>query len=211
MSYEENRRQVINEIAEAIKYSLADGPIKLNPIHEIGQQKMNAIILQLEAEDVLKVIRIANDDAWRLTLDPYIHPEYYTIEIRERQFFLDSEETKSLEIDSKSVGLNKEKETNVKSVIIYSEDRSVILNGDIELSRTNFNSENDIIFGFLYKNPNETFLREDLEKECKIKITKSLSKTVENLGFCRGLKKVFFDVSKNSIRFNNPGKILKTL
>lgn len=88
--------------------------------------------------------------------------------------------------------------------ITYSPWREVLLNKDIKLSKPDFDSENDIVFNYLYKNPNKKIYRDGIEKEEGREISKSLHKIVENLGFKGDLKKVFFQVSKNAICFNNP-------
>lgn len=98
-------------------------------------------------------------------------------------------------------------ESNNRLFIEYRNDRTILLNGKVKISKPNFNNENDLVFNILYKNPNKTFTKDELEAECKIKITKPFSKIIENLGFYRGLKSAFFDVSKTSIRFHNPAKI----
>lgn len=209
MKFEETLTKVIDEIADLLKYSVSNEPIELDPIYTIEQQRMDAILRKLESEEKIKVLRYANDDAWRQTMDPYINPVNYLLEIVDSSFFSGSDKDRANLRHTEGV-VNIEDIERINYHIIYTEDRRVMLNGLIELARTNFNGENDLIFSFLYKNPNKTYSREDLENACKTKFTKAFNKVVENLGFYRGLKKAFFDVSKNSIRFNNPGKISKT-
>lgn len=209
MKFEETLTKVIDEIADLLKYSVSNEPIELDPIYTIEQQRMDAMLRKLESEEKIKVLRYANDDAWRQTMDPYINPVNYLLEIVDSSFFSGSDKDRDNLRHTEGV-VNIEDMERINYHIIYTEDRRVMLNGLIELARTNFNGENDLIFSFLYKNPNKTYSREDLENACKTKFTKAFNKVVENLGFYRGLKKAFFDVSKNSIRFNNPGKISKT-
>ncbi len=87
--------------------------------------------------------------------------------------------------------------------IIYTKQRQVLMN-NAQISKPDFNSENDLVFSFLYEHPNKRVTREELEKAMGGKLTKSLHKIVENLGFEGDTKEVFFSVSKNAIEFRNP-------
>lgn len=87
--------------------------------------------------------------------------------------------------------------------ITYTKQRQVLMN-NAQISKPDFNSENDLVFSFLYEHPNKRITREDLEKAIGEKLTKSLHKIVENLGFEGDTKEVFFSVSKNAIEFRNP-------
>lgn len=88
--------------------------------------------------------------------------------------------------------------------ISYTTAREILLDNKYQLAKPDFDSENDVVFDYLYKNPNKKITRDEIEEQLKIELKKSLHKIVENLGFKGELKKVFFDVSKNSIQFNNP-------
>jgi mRNA-degrading endonuclease RelE of RelBE toxin-antitoxin system len=88
--------------------------------------------------------------------------------------------------------------------IKYGADQRIILNNLFELSKPNFDSENANVFDFLYNNPNKKYTLQEIESSLDQKLTKNLSKIVENLGFTKDLKKVFFQVSKTSIIFHNP-------
>ncbi len=88
--------------------------------------------------------------------------------------------------------------------VTYTSSRQVLLNDMFQLAKPNFDSENDLVFGFLYKNPNKTFSKKNIEQELKTSITKDFHKIVENLGFKGDLAKIFFSTSKNSIMFRNP-------
>ena len=82
--------------------------------------------------------------------------------------------------------------------------REILINGFL-LTRLDFDSENDNVFKYLYERPNKTINVADLEKQLGgTTLKKSLHKIVENLGCVREIKRVFFDISKSSIRFRNP-------
>lgn len=87
--------------------------------------------------------------------------------------------------------------------ITYTKQRQVLMN-NAQIGKPDFNSENDLVFSFLYEHPNKRITREELEKAVGGKLTKSLHKIVENLGFEGDTKEVFFSVSKNAIEFRNP-------
>jgi hypothetical protein len=71
-------------------------------------------------------------------------------------------------------------------------------------SKTTFNGENDLVFDLVYRNPNKTYTRKQVEVEICQDLKKELDKIVENLGFISELRRAFFDVSSKAIRFRNP-------
>lgn len=87
--------------------------------------------------------------------------------------------------------LTPESATNHKQVvkeetvyeITYTPIREVLLNMTIRLAKPDFDSENDIVFDYLYNHPNKKIGLRELEEQLKRSLTKSLHKIVENLGF----------------------------
>ncbi len=91
-------------------------------------------------------------------------------------------------------------------VVEYTPTREVLLN-KIIIAKTEFDSENDNVFGFISKNPNRTITIQELAgKLGGNEPAKSLHKIVENLGFIGDLRNAFFNISKDSIMFRNPLK-----
>jgi hypothetical protein len=88
--------------------------------------------------------------------------------------------------------------------ITYTNGREIFLNNIFLIGKPDFNGENDLVFSYLFKNPNKPFTKNEIERVIGEALQKSLHKIVENLGFGGDLKKVFFSVSKDSIQFNNP-------
>lgn len=88
--------------------------------------------------------------------------------------------------------------------IEYTEQREILLNGYFLLGKPNFNSENDLVFNYLIEHPNATLNRSGIEKAIGIKLTKSLHKIIENLGFNAELRKLFFHITKDFLYFRNP-------
>jgi len=117
--------------------------------------------------------------------------------------------------EAQTVGLlkqlvEKQKEEDVKSdnktvlTITYTSSRQVMLNSVFQLAKPSLNGTNDLVFGHLYKNAGKSFSKRQLETAIGQKITKTLHKIVENLGFKGDLARAFFSVSKNDIVFRNP-------
>lgn len=94
--------------------------------------------------------------------------------------------------------------TDIVYEITYTPSREILLNKTYQLAKPNFNTENDLVFTFLYKNPHKTYTRVQLEEQIKTKLTKDFHKIVENLGFKGDLRRMFFSVSETSITFKNP-------
>ncbi len=98
----------------------------------------------------------------------------------------------------------KNQDADIVYKIIYTKQRQIILNDDTQIANPDFNSENDLVFSFLYENPHKRFTKEQIEKAIGGKLNKDFHKIIENLGFEGDTKKVFFSVSKNAIEFRNP-------
>lgn len=100
---------------------------------------------------------------------------------------------------------NQQPESKIDVVyeITYTKQRQILMN-NVQIGKPDFNSENDLVFSFLYIHPNESFTKEQIEKAVGVKLNKSLHKIVENLGFEGDTKEVFISASKNAIQFRNP-------
>lgn len=101
---------------------------------------------------------------------------------------------------------NKEKTVENALWITYSDKtREILLNNLFILSKPNFNSTNDLVFSYLYRNPNKIVTKKELEREAtNSPITKRLHDIVQELGFKKDLNKAFFSVSKTQMTFRNP-------
>jgi hypothetical protein len=89
--------------------------------------------------------------------------------------------------------------------IKYSEhSREILLNDFFLISKPDFDSENEQVFHYLYKHPNRPVERGEIMENLKISITKDFDKIIENLKFKKDLRKAFFEISKDSIKFYNP-------
>lgn len=86
----------------------------------------------------------------------------------------------------------------------YSEKARKILINNFLLKQPRSFSDNEAIFVYLYKNPNQDKSVDDIKQGTGLASIRDLNKFVENIGFVGDVRKAFFKVSKNTIRFNNP-------
>ncbi len=207
MTYEEKFDIVVKAIKEAQKMTSSGYDTKLKITHENRLQELDlddisSILFQLDKEHkVIKMISTAN--AKFLTgLDPWSEEQdYYALDILEAF----QEWYGNYLLDQQATAKKSQNKNEVMYQIIYTKQRQVLMN-NAQISKPDFNSENDLVFSFLYKNPNKRLTIEEIEKAIGGKLTKSLHKIVENLGFEGDTKKVFFSVSKTAIEFRNPIK-----
>ena len=122
---------------------------------------------------------------------------------KEKQQISTKNETKTILKNENTNIKNKFNTAQYIYEVKYTPSREILINNFL-LSKVNFNSENDNVFDYIYKNPNRKIPIEELEKSIGEKLIKSPHKIIENLGFRAELKRVFFNISKNDIFFRNP-------
>lgn len=115
----------------------------------------------------------------------------------------EEERAKIRAIENQATDSTKEGKISNEYFIEYRDDRTILLNGKIDIGRPRFNTQSEILFSFLYNHSNETFTLEQLERENNMEIVDKLPKVIDRMGFRRGLKKAFFDIHENTI---NPKK-----
>lgn len=82
--------------------------------------------------------------------------------------------------------------------------REVRLN-NIVLAKPNFDSENDVVFEYIFNNPNKKITRKEVESVLKRPTVKKFEQIIRDLGFKGQLKAMFFpNVSIGAIQFINP-------
>ena len=83
-------------------------------------------------------------------------------------------------------------------------DREIKVNG-LKLSKPHFNSVNELVFDYLFRNPNKRIELKVIEKAIDRPINKRLQDIVRDLGFRGSLRSMFFpNVAKTVIEFVNP-------
>jgi hypothetical protein len=84
------------------------------------------------------------------------------------------------------------------------ENREIRING-FRLSKPNFDSENEVVFDFVFRNPNRKIELAEIETAIGRAIVKKLYDIVRSLGFIKEMKSIFFPyISKTAITFINP-------
>jgi len=204
MTYKEVHNIICGMIFDISQFVVDDDTCEISveelEKEKISQKETDTIFRKLVSDGRIDMKQWANEEGW----SPIGFSDPYSISIYRYKFqIVDSEYFSSLtktEIDSNK-GVS-----GIEYKIVFTDDRKVLLNGDIELSSPHFNKENGIVFRYLYEHPNKTFTKSELEGILKIKIYKDFDIVVENLGFKKGLKQIFFDTSKDSIMFYNPAR-----
>lgn len=99
----------------------------------------------------------------------------------------------------------KEYQVDILYKVTYSNHTREVKLNNIVLTKTDFNSENDNCFQYIYANPDRPIGIKELEQEAGNKLKKRLAHIVRDLGFVKELKTIFFPVvTKNQVMFKNP-------
>jgi hypothetical protein len=107
-------------------------------------------------------------------------------------------------IDDVDIPITKENEIPVYK-ISQGYQHEIIINSVSELCKPHFHKTNDVVFTFLYKNPNKTFTRQQIEDGIGTSFSKPFNTILNELKFTGEFRKIFFPhVSKNAIEFRNP-------
>lgn len=199
MTYEEVNKAICGLINDARKYSV-NGICKVTVDDIVGldvnYHQADAFFRKLESQQKIKVILYATENAWDGEDDIYTDVfEEYLFGVLDPSFLVGYENM--LATDKQH---NQQREYFIK----LEDDRRILLNGDILMAKPDFNSENEIVFKYLYEHPNTVISKDKIESDIKVPISKTFHKIVENLGFTGGFKQLFFDISAESIRFKNP-------
>ena len=80
------------------------------------------------------------------------------------------------------------------------ERRAIRING-ILLSKPNYDSENEQVFEYIYKNPGRKISLEEIERELNRPIKKRLNDIVRDIGFKGDLRIFFPAISKTAVKF----------
>lgn len=82
-------------------------------------------------------------------------------------------------------------------------DNKIWVNDRYLVGKPNFDQENELIFEYVFNNPDKDITKQELEQKLEITIKKTLSKVINELGFTGEIRKAFFVKSSNKsiIRF----------
>lgn len=214
MTFDEKFTLVIDSIYSAHQLTPLGFNAKIrltqdHPLRQIHRHELWDIFGQLELKELIKVKDFPGDKD--------LIPEMFANDPFVQKMFDDNTDTIYLDIFDAfdewyrvEYQGNKQKFANPNDFnnkvlyrANYSEMTRRITINDIQISRPDGFSENELIFAFLYDHPNQSFSLSDLEEHTG-EINKSLHKVVENLGFRGDLKTVFFKVASDRILFRNP-------
>lgn len=201
-NYKSKYTLLLTAILDISCYTVKANPFALkitqdNGLDTIPLEDLQLLIKHLVSNEAIEVIQDARYGSQLSKYDPYSDPDQdYIIRILDK-VFLQNELIRS---DDAS---EEETASEHNYYIVLTEDGRILLDGKFEIAKPNFNSENELVFRYLYDNPNQRHTKKHIEEHLKIKMKKTFHKTVENLNFRSGLKKYFFDISKNGIIFKN--------
>jgi len=100
---------------------------------------------------------------------------------------------------------DREHQNDIIYKITYNDHTREVKLNNILLTKTDFNSENDNCFNFIYQNAGRPIVIEELEQVIGSKLKKRIAHIVRDLGFTKELKTIFFPVvTKSQIKFINP-------
>lgn len=212
MIYEKKKAILMLSIINAYKQTVGNSNHIIYtdqlPTSNVSETDIGNILKQFELEGKLKILKMSFNTPLKVKGYEFIDEHlYHKAEINDVdiKFFEDEyiKYSKYLEEDSF---------TKVDTFFItYTSDRRILLNGKIEIAKPDFESENERVFTYLYQNKNKALKIRDIKQfykeEYDEELTKSFDKILENLGFVRGLRSTFFDLTKTTIRFKNPVKL----
>ncbi len=164
---------------------------------QIDSGLVEGLMRKLESDfGVIKIIDFSKGD-----VTGYGNRPEFKIQLLEEKFFNFLKLVENRSGDGITSGISLEKSLR----ITYSEhSREILLNDLFLIAKPDFDSENEQVFNYLYKNPNRPVGRGEIMEDLKITLTKDFHKIVENLKFKKDLRKAFFDISQDSIKFFNP-------
>lgn len=201
MKYEINRTKIIERIVNLCKIAEGNDFIRIYidelSLKDIDQTDILGILTQFEKDNKLKIAKtyfgsqLNIKGPWDLIKEPRHYIEVSNIDVNH----FEEEYHKSHQLlENQNISNNQ-----VEFFILYSSDRKILLNGKIELSQPDFNSENDLVFKYLYDRSNVEIPMSQLKE--KTGMSKPIDKVLTNLGFVKGLRSAFFDVNKTTIKF----------
>lgn len=171
-------------------------------MRKVSELNRNQIITKLEKDE--RLLEIGGfpegyaDDCYVL----YIKPAFLAY----AEKIISSYEVKSAEKEliSSKTSANAGSGSFIFQIVYSDRNREITLNDYFLLSKPDFGSENDLVFCYLFKNPNRKVTIKEIEEAENIKIKKTPHAIIRDLGFTHDLGKIFFSVSADTFIFYNP-------
>ncbi len=213
---------MILAIGEAQKITTKGQDVKIylsrdNGLIDFNIGEVLSILAKLAIDyQVIQIISKANRKTSQMSVDDMIGFEQDFFEIKILDGFMpmfeginkeyEEAEDKIVKYLTKQPTVKKIKETTKEGFlsIKYTKTRDLLLNDVFLLSKPDSFGENEAIMSYLYNHQNEELSISQIEVDLNIKISKHISKILDNLGFQKGLKDAFFKFGNGKILFKNP-------
>ena len=209
---------LLNTIADKKEITPSGKPILIHPMGDLNGEYPQLELMLLFAklkddEKVLKVTRTPLSEEEK-GYNPRYEDDYYGLELLPAwgDYFAKIQQEPEYKAFSPSriateyEQTKQTKEIHIKDTVYevkYLRSREILVNNFL-IAKPDFNRENEVVFTYIYNHPNERISKDKIEKETGIKLTKTLPKILENLGFIGETRKSFFDVSSEGVLFRNP-------
>lgn len=234
MTYEEKRITIVKAIIDASKFVISDESAVINPyrppLKDIPTKEIDTILKQFQHLKKLKVISVP---LMYISGDKrdFIEDDGFEIKILDMGYFKDQLPKKTqmqilndtfdrisgrtaierAELEAIRNKYKADEESPINHYFIkFNDDRKIMLNGKIEIGRPQFGRPSHLLFEFLYNNQNKTFTKTEIEENIKTKFDDTITKTLDRMGFRRGLRTAFFDIhhskvkDEETVKFRNP-------
>ena len=205
MNIKQKISYLLEKVDELSLITLENEPIKIHQMEffkgasEIdNHEEIIKILLKLEEEKVIKIIQIATDVfSVPSPEEGCIDEKFYFILKKDENF---KNYYNSLENELYPENIEPKSEEIAYEVTYNEKDRKILINNFL-MAKLDYDSPNERVFSYIYKNDGRNILKTEFEKKYKEKIEKSLHDIVKDIGFIGKLKTLFFKVSEKSIEF----------
>lgn len=210
MNTKEKIKLVLESIKDQIDLSPKDSSIILSQEKDEGlsglvyEDYISILNKLAKDEKIISIIALAE---YKPSLISHLDPYDYRKDITEVKVLPTFDKFYKQYTKEKAIAFSSpEKDDRKKDFlrITYTKTREILMNDTFLLSKPESFGENEDLFEYLYKNQNKELKIEDIEKELGRNFGKPISKILENLGFRKGLKDVFFRFGVGKIFFRNP-------
>lgn len=227
MLYEEKRQKVGLAVRDVSKMTSKRSETILDTrkpeLKGVLIREIESILKQFEDEKKIKVISKISNASFE-DLFPEDEPKdgvTFTLKMLDAKFFESFLPTKPfvnpiVELQNKMTGMTAKERAEVDALknssnnkipenyffIEYKADRNIRLNGKILMYKPQLR-DSEVLFKYLYDNPDVEFTKKELEEKLEIAITDKFQKITSRWGFRAGFRDAFFDIHEDTI---NPEK-----
>lgn len=201
----ENER-IIGDIGETVSISLAGGIVTTEEV-TFYTRKNDDVLSKLSILEAITDVQFCGEKFpyyWTCRIGPKYIQTYEKYRLAHNAIIRQRNQDRQDNLLDKITLEIPEADDDIVYTVSYSNiTRKIKVNGFL-IANLNFDSDNEIIFDYLYQHPNTKVSRKDIEAKSKRSIKKTMHKFVENIGFSGDLRRVFFEVSVDTIKLRNP-------